>query len=452
MSEAAATLPPVLQPPPPENEGADGGRRFQFKLKRSMLWLFLPAIALPTILYLLVSKGLDIGQGEENKKVAEKAKAERDSKIGERATDPKRQAMEEFSRAAQEQAELREKEGRSPAVPGGVPAPGSLPPPPGMLTDLAADTLRLRHLIDGRASAGVGLSDEEKQSTGTEVAGGNKGDSDRKTSFVLYTSSKKSGMGGSDAPLLDLRMEETRKAEARQQVKPSGGASAPPQAGNNGDISLLSPHNDKVKEEQVVTASRVTGTHWIAAGTVINAVTVNAVDTRIPGMLTARVTTPVFDSRYGRYEVIPVGSVLTGTVEAKMVPGQERAAVMFSSLITPAGGHVALNGARASDPQGRAGLEGEYHSLFWSRMGLAAMMAVGSMAMDKYENQSATTTTAQGATTTTQSGSAKIIGETAKKEIDMAYARMPYITMEAGQLVTIVTAGSIEIPPIANRR
>src|SRR6185312_16126678 len=68
---------------------------------------------------------------------------------------------------------------------------------------------------------------------------------------------------------------------------------------------LYQRQNKDVATEKPVVATRSTGLYWLAPGTVINAVMMNAVDTTLPGDITARVTQTVYDSRYGQHVVIP---------------------------------------------------------------------------------------------------------------------------------------------------
>lgn len=388
-------------------------KKTKLKLDRRLLIWALPATLIPTVLFLLVTKGADLGQGEEDAKAASKAQDERAKVMAARVENPELAAMEEARRAIGSR-------------------PRGLPPPPGA-ADIAerSEDVRRKNLLDSRKIIGETLNDDERQSA---LAGAsNDGES---KSFLVYTAPTKDGLvGGATNAAVDAATIKTEEADAPPPPKP-----------------FLSANNEKVVAASTTMAKRIDGLHWIAPGTVIRAVLLNAVDTRIPGQVTARVTEPVYDSRYGRYLVIPAGTTLIGQYDSALANGQKRVMMAFSSLVTPAGGVVDLAGVRASDALGRLGIEGELHTYFWRRMGAAALFALESVAMDKLSN-SQTTVSTSGSTSTTSNTSeaAKIISDAAKQE-PWLKPITPNITIEEGQKISVVTVASIEVPPAANKR
>lgn len=442
--------PPPLELPPPVPPDEGTKTLFRAKLQRKIMFLFFGIGLLATIFFIVTTKGVDLGQAEENKKTAEKKQQEKAKNIQERVVDPEKQAKNEYEDAKKEaDARGRSEDGAS------LPPPPSQGEPTASGSDevkRASEEIRSKNLGDAARMVGDSLSDSERESVGLDGTK-RKGEGESGSKFVLYVRSS-SGKGGA---LFDLKMSDPP-------AKPAGGRPSSGQPQTNGQnqggnagaspASSLKSHNDKVLEEKVVTATLVQGTHWLAGGTAIQAVLLNAIDTRSPSNVTARVTVPVFDSRYGRYEVIPAGSTLIGAMSATVANGAETAGILLSTLITPAGGHVALNGARATNSIGIGGVDGEYHSLFWPRMGMAAVMAVGAGIAEKYDKQGTTTTTNGGVTTSSPAESAamKILSGAAKREVDTVSARQPYVTVEAGHVITIITSGSIEIPPVASTR
>lgn len=388
----------------------------KFKLNRKLLILALPAVLIPTILALIVMKGPDLGQAEEDAKAAEKLQAERESLMNARVQDPEEAAKEEARRAAIAAQEA---------------ARNSLPPPPDE-TVAKSDLTRKRELVDSREIVSQTLNDPERQSV--LGSGGASSSSDKPKSFVVYTAPAKEGIvsGTADAvaDAATIKTSEEKKTE-----KP-----------------FLSQNNEKVVAESTTVAKRIDGLHWIAPGTIIRAVLLNAVDTSLPGQVTARVTEPVYDSRYGRYLVVPAGTKLIGQYDSAIANGQKRVMMSFSSMITPSGGVIDLNGVRSSDALGRVGIPGELHTYFWKRMGVAALLALESVALDRLANSQTTISTTDGTSTTTNtSEAAKIISEAAKQEPWMKPIA-PKITIEEGQKISVVTVAHIEVPPIANKR
>lgn len=386
----------------------------KFKLNRKLLILALPGVLVPTILALLIMKGPDLGQAEEDAKAAEKVQAEREKLLGARVADPETAAMEEARRAAiKAQEEAR----------------NSLPPPPDN-TEAKSELTRKRELEDSREIVAKTLSDPERQSA--LGAGGNS--AEKPKSFVVYTAPAKEGLVSATTNAVA----DAATIKAPEETKP--------------EKQFLSANDEKVGTESTTVAKRIDGLYWIAPGTIIRAVLINALDTSLPGQVTARVTEPVYDSRYGRYLVVPAGTKLIGQYDSAIANGQTRVLMSFSSMITPSGGVVNLNGVRSSDALGRVGIPGELHTFFWRRMSVAALLALESVAMDRLAKSQTTVSAAGGTSTTTNtSEAAKIISEAAKQEPWMKPVA-PKITVEEGQKISIITVAHIEVPPIANKR
>lgn len=398
----------------------------RLKLSRNLLYWVVPGTIIPTVLFFVITKGVDLGQSEEDAKAAAKAKDERAKVLSARVENPENASMEDAKRAL---ANV-EKEKRD-----------ALPPPP-TATDIEAKSseTHFNKMRDAREVIGKGLSDDERQS----VFGVSSAD-DRK-SFVVYTAPSQEGLvsGGVNAAADAMTIEPDDR-------KP-GEAGADAEAQETAAKPFLPSNDDRVGEAEVTTAKRVSGLYWIAPGTIIRAVLLNAVDTRIPGQVTARVTEPVYDSRYGRYLVVPAGTTLVGQYDSAIANGQKRVMMAFSSMVTPAGGVVDLKGVRASDALGRLGIEGELHTYFWRRMGVAALLALESVGMDRLANsQTVLSTNGTTSTTTNTSEAAKIISDAAKQEPWLKPVA-PNITIEEGQKISVITVASIEVPPVANKR
>ncbi len=214
---------------------------------------------------------------------------------------------------------------------------------------------------------------------------------------------------------------------------------------------LYRAQNSKVKTDKPIVAEHGTGRYWIAPGTVINAVMVTAIDTRLPGQMVARVTGNVYDSRYGQFLVIPAGSVLQGTYNSTVKDGQHRVMATFTNLVTPSGGVVPLHSMTASDPIGSSGVPGQLHTHFWTRMGVAFLYGAEASELDKLSQS--TVISPNGYTTqNTMSAGAQIISSAANQQLKEMFALGPNITVKPGVPVALITEQGIEVPPIANTR
>lgn len=371
----------------------------------------LPAVLVPTVLSLLLFKGGDLGKKEADEKAVAAAQKEREQSLSQRVEDPERAAMEE-ARLALEKAQVG----------------GKLPPPPAASSELEIKSAeeRMKDLIDAREQIGSTVNDQERQGLGM-----NDVQREDRKSYVVYTAPPKEGVMGAAVNAVTIE----KKPEEEEPKKP-----------------FLSRNDDQVGKADTTMASRVDGMYWLAPGTVIRAVLLNAVDSAIPGQVTARTTEPIYDSRYGRHLVVPAGSKLIGQYDSAVAHGQKRLMMSFSSLVTPAGGVVDLAGIRVSDSVGRMGVGGELHTYFWQRMGVATLLAIESVALDRFTN-SKTTIDATGVSSTTgnTSEAARIISDVAKNEPRLQ-PMAPHITIEEGQQISVITMTNIEIPPLANKR
>ncbi|EQD76308.1 Bacterial conjugation TrbI-like protein [mine drainage metagenome] len=110
-------------------------------------------------------------------------------------------------------------------------------------------------------------------------------------------------------------------------------------------------------------------------GSVIPAVLTSAIDSDLPGMITARTVSPVFDSIHERIVVIPRGSMITGFYSTDINAGQTRILASFTSIIFPDGWTVHLGGMTAADAYGRAGMPADVNNHFWTQFGSSFLIA-----------------------------------------------------------------------------
>jgi type IV secretion system protein VirB10 len=112
----------------------------------------------------------------------------------------------------------------------------------------------------------------------------------------------------------------------------------------------------------------------LQAGTTIRAALITGLKSDVPGPVVAQVTEDVFDNVGGRWKLIPQGSRLIGTYEARVAFGQSRAQVAWTRLILPDGRSVALDREPAGDVQGFAGLA-DGVDRHWARIAGAALVS-----------------------------------------------------------------------------
>lgn len=114
--------------------------------------------------------------------------------------------------------------------------------------------------------------------------------------------------------------------------------------------------------------------HTILQGTILEATLETAIDSGLPGQITAIVNRPVW-SFDGANILIPAGARLFGTYSSDISLGQSRILVGWTRIVTPEGQSVEL-AAFGADDQGRSGITGRVKSRFGLRFGAAALLSI----------------------------------------------------------------------------
>ena len=221
-------------------------------------------------------------------------------------------------------------------------------------------------------------------------------------------------------------------------------------AARNGNTNWRDDRSSDASPEKVKVATQIQGRNVLFAGTVINAVIEQAIDTALPGRLRARVTTDIYDSKTGQTVVVGRGSTLTGQYRSEITEGQERVFAVFDRLITPYGAVVALGQIEASDQMATTGIPGELHTHFWHRMGIATLMAIQSAVVEKKVGSVGQVAGAGGQATSSAAG--QILLKTTEKELERRYDVPSNITVPAGALLTLVIQDNVEIPSNSGKR
>ncbi|MDE3238889.1 MAG: hypothetical protein KGN33_08005 [Paracoccaceae bacterium] len=141
----------------------------------------------------------------------------------------------------------------------------------------------------------------------------------------------------------------------------------------------------------------------IKKGSVIPAVLLTAINSNLPGNVTAQVSENVYDTETGGTLLIPAGSRLFGTYSANVKYGQDRAVVLWSHLIFPDGSTLLLENQVGTDAAGQSGFHDIRHGNFLRILGanfLFSIIGAGQQAFEaKLQNaisNSASTTSALG--------------------------------------------------------
>lgn len=100
----------------------------------------------------------------------------------------------------------------------------------------------------------------------------------------------------------------------------------------------------------------------VAQGSVLPATLLTAINSDLPGPIVAQLRTNIFDSRSGKYLLIPQGTKIVGEYNSKITPGQNRAQVVWTRLLLPNGDSLELGRMPGVDGEGSSGISGKVDS------------------------------------------------------------------------------------------
>lgn len=153
---------------------------------------------------------------------------------------------------------------------------------------------------------------------------------------------------------------------------PASVTSAAPDATDRREAFL-----DEPVDRRTTSANRLTdppSPYVVQAGAVIPAALVTGLRSDLPGLITAQVTSNVYDSPTGRFLLIPQGARLIGEYDSRVATGQSRVLLAWTRLILPNGRSIVLERQPGADQAGYAGLEDGVNN-HWGRLFMAAGLA-----------------------------------------------------------------------------
>lgn len=96
--------------------------------------------------------------------------------------------------------------------------------------------------------------------------------------------------------------------------------------------------------------------YMVMAGSTIAAALITGLSSDLPGQVVAQVTEDVFDSISGQTRLIPQGTRLLGSYDARVAYGQSRALLVWTRMILPDGRSLELDRMAGTDGAGLSGL------------------------------------------------------------------------------------------------
>lgn len=188
------------------------------------------------------------------------------------------------------------------------------------------------------------------------------------------------------------------------------------------------------------------GKHELLAGSIIPAVLLTALDSDLPGFVTAMVRQTVYDSLDHQAVLIPQGAKLVGRYSSDVSYGQSRALIAWNRLIFPNGSMIDLQGMAGTDGQGQAGFEDQtdnhYTKIFGSSILMSLLGAAAQLSQPQSGLQTMQPTPQQQAAGAMASGMANTGNQVLSKNLSV----QPTIKIRAGYLFNVMVNKSMIMP------
>lgn len=226
---------------------------------------------------------------------------------------------------------------------------------------------------------------------------------------------------------------------AIQKASGGQGQQGSPSAGKSSDEAFLSRMAQTQRASPVTEIVPPAGRFVLEQGRVIPAVTVRAITSDAPGVLTARSTTDVYD-RNGNM-LIPKGTEFVGQYNSAVAFGQSRMIGGFKRMVLPNGYSMDLPAANISDAMGTAGIEGDVDRHFFRTFGAALLLGV---LADRVAQASKVPVGALSGGQLSATG--QVFVDTAKTELERNKSIAPTITVPAATKVNIEVVADMVFP------
>ena len=220
----------------------------------------------------------------------------------------------------------------------------------------------------------------------------------------------------------------------------------------NQNTSSYEKQNDQRGKEEFMNRAKGEGGKYqwnsefsLWKGTVISAVLDTGINTDLPGVVKATVTTNVYSSNNGKYLLIPQGSQLIAEYNSSISYGQNRVQVAWNTLIRPDGLEINLGNLNGVDAYGASGYKGfrtEHPFEYAKAIGLIAIFSI----LDtKANNMIGNSTNQYAQNALSDAYKTKTLTD---KIVDRALDVQPTIKIPAGKEIKLITNVTMDIPPL----
>lgn len=252
--------------------------------------------------------------------------------------------------------------------------------------------------------------------------------------------------GGADQSVLDAIRAAEAKGLSTAKFDPAMVAAAHAQNPQDQNKSFLSDNKKGDDGYLHALVENPVGQHELLAGSIIPAVLLTALDSDLPGFVTAMVRQTVYDSLDHRSVLIPQGAKLVGQYSSDVAYGQSRALIAWNRLIFPDGKMIDLQGMAGTDGQGQAGfsdqVDNHYLKIFGSSILMSTLGAAAQLSQPQSGLQTMQPTPQQQAAAAMASGMANTGNQLLSKNLSV----QPTIKIRAGYLFNVMVNKTMIMP------
>lgn len=190
------------------------------------------------------------------------------------------------------------------------------------------------------------------------------------------------------------------------------------------------------------------GEYSLDYGTIIPAALITGINTDLPGMVIARVTSNIYSSQ-GRHLLIPAGTRIFATYNSSVTYAQDRVQIAWNKMIRPDGLEVDFGNFTGVDAQGYSGYDArrnEHPFEYLKALGLIAAFSFIESGVDCATNSRDTSSIYTSMVNTATDEVYKEFSKVTGKMVDRALDIQPTLTIEPGTIVNIITNVSMVLP------
>jgi len=185
---------------------------------------------------------------------------------------------------------------------------------------------------------------------------------------------------------------------------------------------------------------------YLGAGTLIPAVLLTGINSDLPGMITAQVAEPIYDTVTGKHVLIPQGSTLIGEYDSRITFGQERVLFVWTRVRFPNGSSLNLDGMPGTDLSGYAGVGDQVDNHWWRlAKGVVLGSILGAAAQQSYGGGLSAANPSLGQLAA--AGAAQNINNAGQQIVQKNLQVQPTLVIRPGQRVAVFVTKDITLPP-----